>query len=86
MTTYRLRLSTIKEFKVRSTDHLLQEISSVLLCRGLEMSALLKNIANTCCDWNGEAYRYGNKDELIADMIKNKVLVNSHERKANETN
>jgi len=86
MTTYRLRLSTIKEFKVRSTDHLLQEISSVLLCRGLEMSALLKNIANTCCDWNGEAYRYGNKDELIADMIKNKVLVNINERKANETN
>ncbi len=86
MTTYRLRLSTIKEFKVKSTDHLLQEIASVLLCRGLEMSALLKNIANTCCDWNGEAYRYGNKDELIADMMKNKVLVNINERKANETN
>lgn len=86
MTTYRLRLSTIKEFKVKSTDHLLQEIASVLLCRGLEMSALLKNIANACCDWNGEAYRYGNKDELIADMMKNKVLVNINERKANETN
>ena len=86
MTTYRLRLSTIKEFKVKSTDHLLQEIASVLLCRGLEMSALLKNIANTCCDWNGEAYRYGNKDELIADMMKNKVLVNMNERKANEEN
>ncbi len=86
MTTYRLRLSTIKEFKVKSTDHLLQEIASVLLCRGLEMSALLKNIANVCCDWNGEAYRYGNKDELIADMMKNKVLVNINERKANETN
>ena len=86
MTTYRLRLSTIKEFKVKSTDHLLQEIAPVLLCRGLEMSALLKNIANTCCDWNGEAYRYGNKDELIADMMKNKVLVNINERKANETN
>ena len=86
MTTYRLRLSTIKEFKVKSTDHLLQEIASVLLCRGLEMSALLKRIANTCCDWNGEAYRYGNKDELIADMMKNKVLVNINERKANETN
>ncbi len=86
MTTYRLRLSTTKEFKVKSTDHLLQEIASVLLCRGLEMSALLKRIANTCCDWNGEAYRYGNKDELIADMMKNKVLVNINERKANETN
>jgi len=86
MTTFRLRLSTIKEFKVKSTDHLLQEIASVLLCRGLEMSALLKNIANTCCDWNGEAYRYGNKDELIADMIKNKVLVDINERKANEMN
>ena len=86
MTTYRLRLSTIKEFKVKSTDHLQQEIAAVLLCRGLEMSALLKNIANTCCDWNGEAYRYGNKDELIADMMKNKVLVNINERKANETN
>ena len=86
MTTYRLRLSTIKEFKVKSTDHLLQEIASVLLCRGLEMSTLLKRIANACCDWNGEAYRYGNKDELIADMMKNKVLVNINERKANETN
>ena len=86
MTTYRLRLSTIREFKVKSTDHLLQEIASVLLCRGLEMSTLLKRIANACCDWNGESYRYGDKDELIADMIKNKVLVNMNERKANETN
>ena len=76
MTTYRLRLSTIREFKVKSTDHLLQEIASVLMCRGLEMPLMLKSIANACCDWNGEAYRYGNKDELIADMIKNKVLVN----------
>ena len=86
MTTYRLRLSTIKEFKVKSTDHLLQEIASALTCRGLEMTPLLKRIANSCCDWNGEAYRYGNKDELIADMMKNKVLVNINERKANETN
>jgi len=86
MTTYRLRLSTIKEFKVKSTDHLLQEIASVLLCRGLEMSALLKNIANVCCDWNGKAYRYGTKEELIADMKKNKILINMDERKANETN
>ena len=86
MTTYRLRLSTTREFKVKSTDHLLQEIASVLMCRGLDMSSLLKNIANVCCDWNGLAYRYSNKDELIADMIKNKVLVNMNERKANETN
>jgi hypothetical protein len=50
------------------------------------MTPLLKRIANSCCDWNGESYRYGNKDELIADMIKNKVLVNMNERKANETN
>ena len=56
------------------------------MCRGLEMSSLLKNIANVCCDWNGLAYRYSNKDELIADMIKNKVLVNMNERKANEEN
>ena len=86
MTTYRLRLSQIKEFDVENDNHLVQEICSVLMCRGLEMSSLLKNIANVCCDWNGLAYRYSNKEELIADMIKNKVLVNMNERKANETN
>ena len=86
MTTYRLRLAEISEFKVKDTDHLLQEIASVLMWSGLEMSSLLKNIAIVCCDWNGLAYRYSNKDELIADMIKNKVLVNMNERKANETN
>jgi len=86
MTTYRLRLAEISEFKVKDTDHLLQEIASVLVCKGMETPAMLKRIANACCDWNGEAYRYSNKDELIADMIKNKVLVNMNERKANETN
>ena len=86
MTTYRLRLSTIREFKVKSTDHLLQEIASVLMCSGLEMSSLLKNIANVCCDWNGEAYRYGTKEELIADMKKNRILIKLEEREANETN
>ena len=29
MATYRLRLSQTREFKVRSIDHLLQEIASV---------------------------------------------------------
>tara|TARA_A100001391_G_scaffold196906_1_gene176254 strand:+ start:605 stop:865 length:261 start_codon:yes stop_codon:yes gene_type:complete len=86
MTTYRLRLSQTKEFDVENDNHLLQEICSVLMCRGLEMPLMLKSIANACCDWNGEVYRYGNKDELIADMIKNKVLVNMNERKANEEN
>ena len=86
MATYRLRLSQTREFKVRSIDHLLQEIASVFLCKGMEMSSLLKNVANACCDWNGKAYRYGTKEELIADMKKNNILINMDERKANETN
>ena len=86
MATYRLRLSQTREFKVRSIDHLLQEIASVFLCTGVGMPSLLKNIANVCCDWNGEAYRYGTKEELIADMKKNKILINMDEREANETN
>ena len=86
MTKYRFRLSQTTELDVKNDNHLLQEIGSVLMCRGLEMSLLLKSIANACCDWNGEAYRYGNKDELITDMKKNKVLVDINERKANEAN
>tara|TARA_R100000231_G_scaffold6702_1_gene9759 strand:+ start:466 stop:726 length:261 start_codon:yes stop_codon:yes gene_type:complete len=86
MTTYRFRLSQTKELDVKNDNELLREIGSALMCRGLEMPLMLKSIANACCDWNGEAYRYGNKDELIADMIKNKVLVNMNERKANEKN
>ena len=86
MATYRLRLSQTREFKVRSIDHLLQEIASSSLCSGIGMPSLLKNIANVCCDWNGKAYRYGTKEELIADMKKNKILINMDERKANETN
>ena len=86
MATYRLRLSQTREFKVRSIDHLLQEIATSLWCKGMEMSSLLKNVANACCDWNGKAYRYGTKEELIADMKKNNILINMDERKANETN
>ena len=86
MATYRLRLSQTREFKVRSIDHLLQEIASVFLCTGVSMPSLLKNIANVCCDWNGGAYRYGTKEELIADMKKNRILIKLEEREANETN
>ena len=86
MATYRFKLPRTREFNVRSDNHLMQEIATSLWYKGMEMSSLLKNVANACCDWNGKAYRYGTKEELIADMKKNKILINMDERKANETN
>ena len=85
MATYRFKLPRTREFNVRSDNHLMQEIATSLWCKGMEMSSLLKNVANACCDWNGEAYRYGTKEELIADMKKNRILVKLEEREANET-
>ena len=86
MATYRFKIPRTREFNVRSDSHLMQEIATSLWCKGMEMSSLLKNVANACCDWNGKAYRYGTKEELIADMKKNNILINMDERKANETN
>ena len=86
MATYRFKLPRTREFNVRSDNHLMQEIATSLWCKGMEMSSLLKNVANAFCDWNGKAYRYGTKEELIADMKKNKILINMDERKANEAN
>jgi hypothetical protein len=84
MTKYRFKLSETRELDAKNDNHLLRQIGDILMCRGLDMPLLLKSIANVCCDWNGLAYRYGNKDELIADMLKNKILVYTNERKANE--
>ena len=86
MATYRFKLPRTREFNVNSDNHLMQEIATSLWCKGMEMSSLLKNVANACCDWNGKAYRYGTKEELIADMKKYIILINMDERKANETN
>ena len=86
MATYRFKLPRTREFNVRSDNHLMQEIATSLWYKGMEMSSLLKNVANACCDWNSKAYRYGTKEELIADMKKNNILINMDERKANETN
>ena len=86
MATYRFKLPRTREFNVKSDNHLMQEIATSLWYKGMEMSPLLKNVANACCDWNGKAYRYGTKEELIADMKKNNILINMDERKANETN
>ena len=44
---------------------------------------MLKNIANACCDWQGEVIRYGNASELIEDLIDYKILIKK-EGKADE--
>ena len=84
MTTYRFRVPPMREFEATDDDNLIREVGRTFFYAELDMPLLLKNVANACCDWNGMAYRYGTKEELIADMKKNDILINIDERKANE--
>ena len=83
MTTYVMKIPHTREFRASNQDELLHEISSSLLCDKWGVDSMLKNIANACCDWQGEVIRYGNASELIEDLIDYKILIKK-EGKADE--
>jgi hypothetical protein len=56
------------------------------LCDEWSVPSMLKNVANACCDWQGQAFRYGTTSELIKDMLKHRILIKINKGAVNETN
>ena len=86
MTTYRMTFPRVREFNALDDEDVLKKVAGFLLCDEWSVSSMLKNVANACCDWQGQAFRYGTTSELIKDMLKHRILIKINKGAVNETN
>ena len=75
MATFRVSYGTVVDFDGQTAGEVVPFLQGIhFVGRGEPEGRFLRRLAIELCEWSGGWFRFGNRDELAADMIRHGLL------------